>query len=94
MEFLIGLGVVLLLIPFFIMVTIIMRLLPSDYTLLSVVLMLVGDGVIAFMWFYSWSEFVETPRILRLGIAAGFALLTIVKVTYLLLTQLKDVEKQ
>tara|TARA_R110000772_G_scaffold7262_3_gene24861 strand:- start:555 stop:833 length:279 start_codon:yes stop_codon:yes gene_type:complete len=92
MEFLIGLGVVLLLIPFFIIVTLIMKLLPQDYTLISVILMLVGDGVIALMWFYIWSEFTETPRILRLGIAAGFALLTIVKVTYLLLTQLKELK--
>ena len=90
MEFLIGLGVVPLIIPFFILVTYLMKLLPSDFTLGAVVIMLVGDGVIAYTWYYSMLGCTEDETMLKRGIGLGFIIITFTKVLYLLIKQLKE----
>jgi hypothetical protein len=87
MDFLIGLSSILLLAPFFILVVYLMRMLPGEFSLAAIGLMLLGDGAIALMFYYIGLDFVETIERLRLGIACSFVLATIFKVIYMVLNQ-------
>jgi hypothetical protein len=46
MDFLIGLSSILLLAPFFMLVVYLMEMLPAEFSLAAIGLMLLGDGVI------------------------------------------------
>lgn len=83
MEFFIGLGVLVLLIPFFLLVVWLLKLLPSEFSFGVVAVMLFGDGAIAGLWYYGGSPFVEGTPVFRLGISAAFAIVTVFKVIYL-----------
>ena len=83
MEFFIGLGVLVLLVPFFLLVMWLLKLLPSEFSFGVVAVMLSGDGILAGLWYYGGSSFVEDIPVFRLGISAAFAIVTIFKVIYL-----------
>lgn len=85
MEFLIGLGSLVLLIPFFMLVVFLMKLLPPEFSLGAVLLMFVGDGALAGVWYLICKEFVQSDNSLRMGLAMSFLLLTIFKVVYMVL---------
>jgi branched-subunit amino acid transport protein len=97
MDFLIGLSSILLLVPFFILVVYLMRMLPREFSLGAIVLMFLGDGVISAMFYYIGLDFIESVKYLKLGITCSFILATIFKVVYMILNQNKFVsilEKQ
>jgi len=83
MEFFIGLGVLVLLVPFFLLVVWLLKLLPSEFSFGVVAVMLFGDGAISGLWYYGGSSFVEGTPVFRLGISAAFAIVTVFKVIYL-----------
>lgn len=87
MDFLIGLSSILLLAPFFILVVYLMRMLPGEFSLAAIGLMLLGDGAIATIFYYIGVDFVESVNHLRLGIGCSFVLATIFKVVYMILNQ-------
>jgi hypothetical protein len=83
MEFLIGLGIVSLLVPFFLLVVWLLKLLPSEFSFGIVTIMLFGDGAISAIWYYGGTPFIENIPVFKLGIAVAFAVVTVFKVTYL-----------
>jgi|SaaInl0LU_22_DNA_1037365.scaffolds.fasta_scaffold02085_5 hypothetical protein len=85
MEFLIGLGSLMLLIPFFLLVVFLMDLLPPEFSLGAVLLMFVGDGAIAGTWYLILEDFVQSESLLRMGLAMSFLILTVFKVCYMVL---------
>lgn len=87
MDFLIGLSSISLLAPFFMLVVYLMRMLPGEFSLAAIGLMLLGDGAIAAMFFYVGSDWVESTDKLRLGIGCSFVITTIFKVVYMILNQ-------
>ena len=91
MDFLIGLSSILLLAPFFMLVVYLMEMLPAEFSLAAIGLMLLGDGVIAAIFYYAGIDFVESEKYLKLGIAVAFVLATIFKVVYMVLNQNKIV---
>jgi branched-subunit amino acid transport protein len=89
MDFLIGLSATLLLAPFFILVVYLMRILPAEFLLGAVALMFLGDGVIGAIFYYIGSDFIESVKHLKLGLACSFVIATIFKVIYMILNQNK-----
>lgn len=87
MDFLIGLLSVVLLVPFFILVLYLMRMLPSEFSLAPIGLMLLGDGAIGAIFHYVGMDFVQSTKHLNLGIACAFVLATIFKAVYMILNQ-------
>ena len=85
MEVLIGASAIVLLVPFFILVVFLMKVLPPEFSLGAVVLMLAGDGAIAALWYYGGMPFIEEVKLFKLGIGMAFVLTTIFKVCYLVL---------
>ena len=83
MEFFIGLGVLVLLVPFFLLVVWLLSLLPSEFSFGVVAVMLFGDGAISGLWYYGGLSFVGGTPVFRLGISAAFAIVTVFKVIYL-----------
>ena len=89
MEFLIGLSTALLLAPFFMLVVYLMKMLPSEFTLGAVALMFFGDGVIGAMVYYVGLDFIQDPKVFKLGLGCSFIVATIFKVVYMVLNQNK-----
>ena len=89
MDFLIGLSSILLLAPFFILITHLMRMLPTEFILGVVGFMFLGDGIISFIIYNIGIDFVESIKNLKLGIACSFVLATIFKTVYMILNQNK-----
>jgi hypothetical protein len=89
MEFLIGLSGLVLMIPFFVLVIYLMRMLPNEFTIGVVALMFIGDGAIALMVYYIGSDFIDNVRLLKLGMGCSFLIVTIFKVCYLVMNQTK-----
>ena len=83
MEFFIGLGILALLVPFFMLVVWLLKLLPSEYSFSVAAGMIFGDGAIAGIWYYGGLSFIDTIQTFKLGIAIAFVVVTIFKVTYL-----------
>jgi len=85
MNFIIGISSVILLIPFFVLVVYLMKLLPSEFSLAAVGVMIVGDGVIA----YSWKSIATlvTDEPVGVGIAIAFLISTMFKAVYMLVKQ-------
>ena len=86
MEFFIGLGIVTLLVPFFLLVVWLLKLLPSEYSFSVIAGMMFGDGAIAGIWYYGGRPFIDTIQIFKMGIAIAFVVITIFKVIYLVVS--------
>jgi hypothetical protein len=83
MEFLIGFSSLTLLVPYFVLIAYLLKTLPPEYSLASVGAMLIGDGVIAALVYYTGVDYVESVKVFKLGIASAFMVTTIIKVIYL-----------
>ena len=62
------------------------RRLPSEFVLSSIVLLLVGDGILVGLWYYSLFDSVEVLKHFRLGIAGAFATSSMGRAIYFMLS--------
>lgn len=88
MEFLIGFSSIILLVPYFILIAYLLKTLPPEYSLASVGAMLIGDGVIAALIYFTGVDYIESIKVFKLGIASAFMVTTIIKVMYLAMSGL------
>ena len=60
--------------------------LPPEFVLTSIMFMLVGDGVLVGLWYYSLFDTVEILKHFRLGIAGAFATSSMGRAIYFMLS--------
>lgn len=87
MNFLIGFSFIFILSIFTFVLYLIAKRLPKEFVFTPVVLMLVGDAVLAGLWYFGLVETVESVKNFRLGIAGAFATTAMTRSIYFMLVQ-------
>ena len=85
MDFLLGYSSLLPLVGIMLVMLFMNTLLPREMAVSMVYLMILVDGVIAAVWFYSLRDFMVDIKIFKMGIAVSFVSLTVIKCSYFML---------
>ena len=72
MSFLIGFSFFLLIIFFSILLWTISKLIPKEYSLSLIVLMIIGDAIMVACWYFILGEYIKDLKQFRLGIGTAF----------------------
>jgi hypothetical protein len=95
MDLIYGL-LLIVLIPFTIFLTQVMKIIPVEYWIGILAIMLFGDGVLTFSWVYGFLGMVDSRELFVSGLGISFFLNMILKIYLVLkvsgLTEIKDNE--
>jgi len=84
MSFIIGLSFVFYLVLFTIVLVYVSKLLPNEFILLPIALMLFGDGMLVGVHYYGLRGIVENVKEFKIGISMAFMFATFSRAMYLM----------
>ncbi len=86
MSFLIGFSFIILLSMFTILLWFIARLLPKEFALTTIALLIFGDAMFVGLWYFSLVDIVEVVKQFKLGIAGAFCAASFGRALYFMLS--------
>lgn len=93
MDFIYGISLLLVLVPFTIFLIKLMDFVSVEYWMLVVPLMLFGDVILTFLWIYGFVDFVGIMKMFVLGLGVSFFTNMLFKIYLVLKFQKKQEEK-
>lgn len=86
MSFLIGFSFIILLSIFTVLLWFVARLLPKEFALTTIALLIFGDAMLVGLWYFGLVEIVEVVKHFRLGIAGAFCMASFGRSLYFMLS--------
>lgn len=86
MSFLTGFSFIIWLLIFTVLLEKVSKIIPKEFVQAIVVFMIFGDAVLVAIHYYGIKDIVENIKEFKLGIAAAFGLMSILRSIYFLIT--------
>ena len=86
MSFLIGFSFIIILSLFTILLWFVAKLLPKEFALVNIALLLFGDAMFVGLWYFGLVDIVDVVKQFKLGIAGAFCAASFGRAIYFMLS--------